>query len=108
MNRECRRVKVFRNTSDYEMFLEVLKEAVALWGINVSSYCLMPTHYHILIQTPQANLSRAMRHINSVYTQRFNRKHKGELLAFQTGLLTGDPFFSALPFIKVFSVRLYL
>ncbi|MCP4022889.1 MAG: transposase, partial [Desulfobacteraceae bacterium] len=35
----------------------------------------MTNHYHILIQTPDANISRAMRHINSIYTQRFNKKH---------------------------------
>ncbi len=35
----------------------------------------MPKHYHLLIQTPEGNLSRCMRHINGVYTQRFNRAH---------------------------------
>ena len=34
----------------------------------------MPNHYHLLIQTPEGNISRAMRHINGVYTQRFNRR----------------------------------
>ena len=39
------------------------------------AYCLMGTHYHILLQTPDANVSRCMRHINGVYTQYFNRSH---------------------------------
>jgi hypothetical protein len=36
----------------------------------------MPNHYHMLVQTPEANLSRSMRHLNGVYTQRYNRRHK--------------------------------
>ena len=39
------------------------------------AYVLMETHYHILLQIPDANLSRCMRHINGVYTQFFNRTH---------------------------------
>ena len=45
-----------------------------MWNLRVGAYCLMPNHYHLLIQTPDANLSRCMRHVNGVYTQRFNRK----------------------------------
>ena len=40
-----------------------------------AAYCLMPSHYHLLIQTPDANLSRCMRHINGVYTQRYNARN---------------------------------
>lgn len=57
------------------MFIEVLKETASLWNINVTAYCLMPNHYHLLLKTPEGNLSRSMRHINGVYTQRYNRKH---------------------------------
>jgi len=46
-----------------------------MWNVRIAAYCLMPNHYHILVQTPDANISRAMRHINGVYTQRFNRRH---------------------------------
>ena len=45
-----------------------------MWNVRLSAYCLMG-NYHMLIQTPNANLSRCMRHINGVYTQYFNRKH---------------------------------
>jgi putative transposase len=41
----------------------------------VHSYCLMTNHYHLLIKTPDANLGRAMKHINGLYTQYFNRAH---------------------------------
>ncbi len=46
-----------------------------MWNLRISAYCLMPNHYHLLLQTPDGNISRGMRHINGVYTQRFNRKH---------------------------------
>ena len=38
-------------------------------------YCLMSNHYHLIVETPLANLSEGMRHLNSIYTQRFNRRH---------------------------------
>ena len=46
-----------------------------MFNLRVSAYCLMSNHYHLLIPTPDANISRCMRHIDGVYTQRFNRLH---------------------------------
>jgi putative transposase len=46
-----------------------------MWNVLIGAYCLMSNHYHLLIQTPEANLSRFMRHIDGVYTQRYNRAH---------------------------------
>ena len=76
MNRGASRREIFLVGDDYKIFLETLKETSKIFGIRIISYCLMPNHYHLLIQTPNANLSRAMRHLNGVYTQRFNRIHK--------------------------------
>jgi REP element-mobilizing transposase RayT len=45
------------------------------YNVNIVAYCLMSNHYHLLIQTPEANISRAMRHLNGVYTQHYNRFH---------------------------------
>jgi len=59
---------------DFETFLSVLQEAALMFDARVAAYCLMSSHYHILLQTPAGNLSRAMRHINGVYTQRYNRR----------------------------------
>ncbi|MFC1825689.1 transposase, partial [Thermodesulfobacteriota bacterium] len=56
-------------------FLDLLQESIEIWQINIAAYCLLPNHYHLLIHTPNANLSWSMRHINGVYTQRFNRRH---------------------------------
>jgi REP element-mobilizing transposase RayT len=75
MNRGRRGEQVFEVNDDYELFIEILQEAIELFALRVSAFCLMPNHYHVLVQTPDANLSRCMRHINGVYTQRYNRKH---------------------------------
>jgi REP element-mobilizing transposase RayT len=75
MNRGRRAENIFSGKNDYVMFINVIKESVELWNVRVAAYCLMPNHYHILLQTPDANLSRCMRHINGVYTQRYNRLH---------------------------------
>ena len=76
MNRGRRREKIFLSRADYELFINVLQETSEAWNLQVSAYCLMPNHYHLLVQTHDGNLSRCMRHINGVYTQRFNRSHK--------------------------------
>ncbi|KPA18863.1 transposase [Candidatus Magnetomorum sp. HK-1] len=75
MNRGRRKELIFKSKDDYMLFLEVIHEAIELFALRVSAYCLMPNHYHLLVQTPDANLSRCMRHINGVYTQRYNSKH---------------------------------
>ncbi|MBI4774505.1 MAG: transposase [Deltaproteobacteria bacterium] len=76
MNRGRRGEPVFTGRPDYAAFTSLLKEASELWNLRVAAYCLMPTHYHLLVQTPEANISRCMRHIDGVYTQRFNRLHQ--------------------------------
>src|SRR3989338_5018664 len=76
MNRGLGRKDITLIGDDYHVFFETLKETANLFNIRVISYCLMSNHYHLLIETPRANLSRGMRHLNGVYTQRFNRKHR--------------------------------
>ena len=75
MNRGRRRETVFSEEADYLDFIELLKESTTMWGVKIAAYCLIPNHYHLLIQTPNANLSRCMRHVNGVYTQQYNRRH---------------------------------
>ncbi len=67
---------IFIADSDRGMFLACLAEAVARCGWLCHAYCLMDNHYHLLIETPDANLSQGMRQLNGVYTQRFNRQHQ--------------------------------
>ena len=78
MNRGRRREEIFTGPQDYQLFLEVLKEAAEIFHLHVAAYCLMPNHYHLLIHTPEGNVSRCMRHVNGVYTQRFNRRYKAD------------------------------
>ena len=65
----------FPAREDYHSFIDLLKDTTEMFNMRVAAYCLMTTHYHLLIQTPDANLSRCMRHINGVYTQRYNARN---------------------------------
>jgi REP element-mobilizing transposase RayT len=58
------------------MFLATLAWVVKRVRWRCHAYCLMGNHIHLLIDTPQPNLSRGMRQLNGVYTQRFNRRHR--------------------------------
>lgn len=75
MNRGRRGEVIFSEPDDFAAFIRLLQQSVELWDIRISAYCLMSNHYHLLVQTPLANLSRVMRHINGVYTQYYNRIH---------------------------------
>jgi REP element-mobilizing transposase RayT len=76
MNRGRRGEEIYLEKDDYVAFIDLLQESAEMFNVRIAAYCLMPNHYHVLIQTPDANLSRFMRHLNGVYTQRFNRSHK--------------------------------
>ena len=75
MNRGRRSESIFSDKHDYVMFIDLLIEISEMFNVNVAAYCLMTNHYHVLLQTPDGNISRCMRHLNSVYTQRYNRNH---------------------------------
>lgn len=76
LNRGRRKEPIFIDKKDYYRFIDLLKNTSEQWNLRIAAYCLMPNHYHLLVQTPDANISRCMRHIDGVYTQRFNRHHK--------------------------------
>ena len=65
---------IFVGDADRRDFLSILERSVERCGWLCHAYCLMSNHYHLLVETPQASLSRGMRHLNGVYTQRFNRR----------------------------------
>lgn len=75
MNHGRRGEAIFQSKDDHQLFLDILHEAIELFALRISAFCLMSNHYHLLVQTPDGNLSRCMRHINGVYTQRFNAVH---------------------------------
>jgi REP element-mobilizing transposase RayT len=74
MNRGAGRRRVFRSAAHAATFLALLGEISTVYGTEVHAYCLMANHYHLLLRTPRAGLARAMRHLDGVYTQRFNRR----------------------------------
>jgi len=76
MNRGGSRQKIFLDKEDYEAFLKTVREIHERWGVELFAYCLMGNHYHICLRTPEGNLSRVMRHLDGLYTQRFNRIHR--------------------------------
>ena len=75
-SRGDRRENIFNDNDDRLLFYDVLKEVYERYNWLIHAYCLMDNHYHLLIETPDANLSSGMRQLNGVYTQRFNSKHK--------------------------------
>ena len=76
MNRGRGRQRIYRSPRDYQRFINLLSETCAMWGVRVHAYSLMPNHYHMVMETPGGNVSRAMRHLDGVYTQRYNREYK--------------------------------
>ena len=87
---------IFEDDDDCARFLIVLASIVARYHVLCHAYCLMGNHYHLLLETPEANLSLAMRQLNGVYAQRFNRQHDrgGHLLQGRFGaqLVDGDTY----------------
>jgi REP element-mobilizing transposase RayT len=67
---------IYVDDEDRETFLELLGDVVASFNWALHAYCLMGNHYHLLVETPEANLGHGMRQLNGVYTQRFNRRHE--------------------------------
>ncbi len=72
-SRGDRREDIYESDSDRQLFLKVLCEVCERYNWVCHAYCLMSNHYHLLIETPDANLSKGMRQLNGVYTQAFNR-----------------------------------
>ena len=64
MNRGLGRREIFHNKIVREIFLQTVGEACDQFCVEIHAYCLMGNHYHLLVKTPQGNLSRVMRHIN--------------------------------------------
>jgi putative transposase len=74
--------KIFLCGEDRLLFLGIMRKVIKKFKWMCHAYCLMDNHYHLLIETPEANLSEGMRQLNGVYTQKFNhaRKRVGHLL----------------------------
>jgi REP element-mobilizing transposase RayT len=76
VNRGIEKRVIFRGVSGYEHFIELLAKLPQRFGVRVHGYVLMPNHYHLQVETPRANLSRAMQWLNVSYSIWYNRKYQ--------------------------------
>lgn len=70
-----RRAMIYEDDSDRFAFLETLSSVCVEKNWLCHAYCLMGNHYHLLLETPDANLGQGMRQLNGCYSQYFNRQH---------------------------------
>jgi putative transposase len=76
-SRAVAKLPLFRAPADPRVFLGVLDAVVFARGWACYAYCLMTTHYHLLIRTPRGDLANGMQQLNSRYARAFNRRHAG-------------------------------
>lgn len=69
------RENIYQDEEDRRIFLDLLDRSCKRHAWVCHAYCLMPNHYHLLIETSQPTLSKGMKYLNGIYTQRFNRRH---------------------------------
>lgn len=74
-SRGDRREAIYEDDEDRDRFLGTLAEVVERFNWLCHAYCLMNNHYHMVVETPDANLSKGMRQLNGVFTQATNRRH---------------------------------
>ena len=80
------RQRVYRDGDDGRGFLEELEQAMLRFQLHGHAYCLMPNHYHLVVESPRETLSRALHRVNGVYAEEFNVKYG------RSGHLWGDRF----------------
>jgi len=73
--RGSRRLEIFEDVLDYARFERMLEAVVRERGWLIYAYCQMPNHYHLLLRTPEADISDGMCWLNGVYARWFNAKH---------------------------------
>lgn len=74
-SRGDRREPIFEDDEDRVRFLSILAEVVDRFNWLCHAWCLMTNHYHLVVETPDGNLSKGMRQLNGMYTQASNRRH---------------------------------
>ncbi len=73
--RGVRRLPLYTCPDDYRLFLDVLGLVAGRFGWRILAYCLMPNHYHLVVETPEPNLSAGMHVLNSRYAHAFNDRY---------------------------------
>jgi REP element-mobilizing transposase RayT len=74
---------IYRDDRDRRRFLEIIEDVVKRFNWICHGYCLMTSHYHLLMETVDGNLSAGMRQVNGIYTQYVNRRHNSTGHVFQ-------------------------
>ena len=110
MARGDRREAIMRDDGDRRTFVRTLGEASVRAGFPVHAYVLMSNHYHLLLETPKANLSRGMGWMQSAFTRRINTRHRfwGHVFGgrYKSILLEpGNCFWALLDYIHLNPVR---
>jgi len=74
-NRGNGRQIIFADDTDRHRFIKILSQSVSTYNIVLHTFVMMDNHWHMLVETPQANLGEFMRHFNITYTSYYNRRH---------------------------------
>ena len=107
-NRGESNTRIFPSEKYYQAFLQGVADACARLNVQVHAFCLLPNEYHLLIKTPEGNLSRFMRQVDGLYTQNFQRlkkargsvfraRYKAVLVQAERYLLPLSRYFHCLP-----------
>jgi putative transposase len=87
---------IYREEADWKAFLGILGDVVLEFGWKIYTYCLMENHYHLLLETPEPNLSQGMKELGQQYTVRYNWRHEHSGHLFQnrywSGLVLNDNY----------------
>ncbi|MAD76363.1 MAG: addiction module toxin RelE [Rheinheimera sp.] len=94
------RHNIYFEQVDYQQFLDILGKVCQRHNWRIHAYCLMTNHYHLLVETPEGNLSAGMQQLNGVYTQHVNRRYQrcGHIFQgrFKSILVDTDVYYKAL------------
>ncbi len=100
LSRGNERRKIFRDPQDYSRFIDTIKRMVERFHVEVHAYVLMSNHYHLLIRTRHANLSKTIQWLGLTYSIWFNRRYKrsGHLFQgrFKSFVIENDRYFTAM------------
>ncbi len=97
MERGIRRMEIFKDEMDYEIFLIILKKVTEQHDAKVHAYCLMTNHVHLLIETKNCEIGKLMQKVAGDYARTYNRKHgyRGHLFEdrYKSCLVKEDEYF---------------
>ena len=104
------RATIFHNDHDYDVFLRMLRKTVETFEWPLHAWCVMPNHFHLLAETPHANLGRGMLVLNGSYARRYNARFDRVGHVFQTPyrsklVMTDEHFMEAMRYIANNPVR---